>query len=71
MKMRPIPLPLIIPETPSTGPSYRSDRVAAQQLAKAERRRRRKDGQAGDQEPESQDRRRPNHAPGSRFDGLA
>ena len=43
--MRPIPLPQIIPEAPSTGPSYRSDRVAAQQLAKAERRRKRKESQ--------------------------
>ncbi|HXC65664.1 MAG TPA: hypothetical protein VNZ67_15010 [bacterium] len=50
MKMRPIPLPQIIPEAPSTGPSYRSDRVAAQQLAKAERRRKRKESQdAGDE----------------------
>jgi hypothetical protein len=48
MKMRPIPLPQIIPEAPSTGPSYRSDRVAAQQLARTQRRKKRKD-KAGDE----------------------
>lgn len=70
MKMRPIPLPQIIPQSPSAGPSYRSDRVAAQQLAKAERRRKRKDG---DEEERGSRKREDGDepGPGSRFDGMA
>jgi hypothetical protein len=70
MKLRPLPQPQIVPESLSTGPSYRSDRVAAQQLARAERRRR-KDGKPADRDADAPRNGRSEPLPGKHFDGLA